>query len=190
MSQRVLTAFILGICIFTFNLTSARGDIVSSFNTGDEGWQVISFTNLTTDDFTVFATYTPTFNPTGGNPGGFISTTDQDNGDLTFSAPAKFLGNVSGATGLSYDLIYPVGAINYQPTDVILMGNGETLLWKANPDIVPGTSWMSVSLDFVPSTEWHVGTSNVRTGDGGGFRKRAGEPVGPLHPRRIHHRID
>ena len=59
-----------------------------------------------------------------------------------------------------YDLIYPVGAINYQPTDVILMGNGETLLWKANPNIVPGPSWMSVGLDFVPSTEWHVGTSN------------------------------
>jgi Laminin B (Domain IV)/PEP-CTERM motif len=160
MSRRVLTAFALGICTFAFNLTFARGDIVSSFNTGDEDWQVISFTNLTTDNFTVFATYTPTFNPTGGNPGGFISTTDQDDGDLTFSAPAKFLGNVSGASGLGYDLIYPVGTINYQPTDVILMGNGETLLWKANPDIVPGASWITVSLDFVPSTEWHVGTSN------------------------------
>ena len=65
-----------------------------------------------------------------------------------------------GATGLSYDLIYPVGAINYQPTDVILMGNGETLLWKSSPDIIPGPSWMSVNLVFVPSTEWHVGTSN------------------------------
>jgi hypothetical protein len=62
------------------------------------------------------------------------------NGDLTFSAPGKFLGNVSGATGLSYDLIYAVGAINYQPTDVILMGNGETLLWKSSPDVVPGPS--------------------------------------------------
>ena len=99
---------------------------------------------------------------TGGNPGGYISTTDQDNGDFTFSAPARFLGNLSGATGLSYDLIYPVGAINYQPTDVILMGNGETLLWKSSPDLVPGPAWMSVSLDFVPSTEWHVGTSNSR----------------------------
>ncbi len=160
MSRRVLSALSLGICVFTLNLTFARGDIVSDFSTGDEGWQVVSFENLTTDNFSIIATYTPTFNPTGGNPGGYISTTDQDNGDLTFSAPAKFLGNVSGATGLSYDLIYPVGAINYQPTDVILMGNGETLLWKSSPDIVPGPSWMSVNLDFVPSTEWHVGTSN------------------------------
>src|SRR5262245_31752267 len=40
------------------------------------------------------------------------------------------------------------------------MGNGETLLWKSSPDIVPGPPWMSVNLDFVPSTEWHVGTSS------------------------------
>jgi Laminin B (Domain IV) len=160
MSWRVLSTLSLGVCVFTLNLSVARGDIVSDFSTGAEGWQVVSFENLTTDNFAVMATYNPTFNPTGGNPGGYISTSDQDNGDLTFSAPAKFLGDVSGATGLSYDLIYPVGAINYQPTDVILMGNGETLLWKSSPDIMPGPSWMSVNLDFVPSTEWHVGTSN------------------------------
>jgi hypothetical protein len=160
MSRRALFALSLGICVFTFNLTFARAAIVSDFSAGDEGWHVVSFQNLTTDNFSIVATYTPTFNLTGGNPGGYISTTDQDNGDLTFSAPAKFLGNVSGATGLSYDLIYPVGAINYQPTDVILMGNGETLLWKSSPDIVPGPSWQSVNLNFVPSTGWHVGTSN------------------------------
>jgi hypothetical protein len=160
MSRRVLSALCLGICTLTLNLTSARGDIVSGFGAGDEGWRVVSFGNLTTDNFSIMATYTPTFNPTGGNPGGYISTTDQDNGDFTFSAPAKFLGNVSGATGLGYDLIYPVGAINYQPTDVILMGNGETLLWKSSPDLVPGPSWMSVNLDFVPSALWHVGTSH------------------------------
>src|SRR5262249_5167741 len=28
-----------------------------------------------------------------------------------------------------------------------------------NPDIVPGPSWSTVNLDFVPSTEWHVSTS-------------------------------
>jgi hypothetical protein len=160
MSRRILSALSLGICIFTLDLSFARGDFISDFRTGTEGWQVVSFVNLTTDDFAIKATYDPTFNAAGGNPGGYISTADQDNGDFTFSAPARFLGNVSGASGLRYDLIYPVGAINYQPTDVILMGNGETLLWKRSPDIVPGPSWMSVNLDFVPSTEWRVGTSN------------------------------
>ena len=160
MRWKVLSSLCLGVCACTLVPTFARGDIVSNFSSGGEGWHVVSFTNLTTDNFTVLATYTPTFHLTGGNPGGFISTVDQDNGDLTFAAPGKFLGNVSGATGLSYDLIYPVGAINYQPTNVILMGNGETLLWKSNPDIVPGPAWTNVNLDFTPSPEWHVGTSN------------------------------
>jgi hypothetical protein len=178
MRRRVLSALFLGICVFTPTLGIARGDIISDFSTGDEGWQVVSFENLTTDNFSILATYTPTFNFTGGNPGGYISTTDQDNGDLTFSAPAKFLGNASGATGLSYDLIYPVGAINYQPTDVILMGNGESLLWKSSPDIVPGPSWMSVSLDFIPSTEWHVGTSSGALAAAADFGKVLGNLSG------------
>jgi hypothetical protein len=178
MSQRVLSALLLGTCVFTLGLTDARGDVVSDFSTGDEGWKVVSFANLTTDDFSIRATYTPTFNPTGGNPGGYISTTDRDNGDLTFSAPGKFLGNVAGATGLSYDLIYPVGAINYQPTDVILMGHGETLLWKSSPDIVPGPSWMSVALDLVPSSEWHVGTSGGALATAADFRNVLGDLSG------------
>jgi hypothetical protein len=178
MNRRVLSAFLLGICVSSVNLTSVRGDIVSSFNTSDEGWQVVSFTNLTTDDFSVLQTYTPTFNSSGGNPGGFISTTDQDDGDLTFSAPGKFLGNVSAATGLSYDLIYPVGAINYQPTDVILRGHGETLLWKASPDIVPVPAWMSVSVDFVPSLEWRAGTSNGLLATGSDFANVLGDLTG------------
>src|SRR5689334_9165733 len=102
MCRRIVSALFLGICVLALDLTSARGDIVSDFRTGDEGWKVVSFENLTTDNFSILATYTPTFNMVGGNPGGYISTTDQDNGDLTFSAPAKFLGNVSGATGLDY----------------------------------------------------------------------------------------
>jgi hypothetical protein len=160
MNRHIISSLCIGVCAVTFIPALARGDIISDFSSGSEGWRVVSFENLTTDNFSIKATYDPTFNASGGNPGGFISTTDQDDGDLTFSAPAKFLGNVSGATGLSYDLIYPVGTINYQPTDVILMGNGETLLWKSNPDIVPGPSWSGVNLDFLPSTEWHVGTSN------------------------------
>lgn len=49
---------------------------------------MVSFTNLTNDDFSVFATYAPTYHPTGGNPGGFISMADPEDADFTFSAPA------------------------------------------------------------------------------------------------------
>src|SRR5262245_61489722 len=160
MSRHFLSSLFLGVCAITLIPAFARGAIVSDYTAGNEGWKVVSFENLTTDNFSVKATYIPDFHPSSGNPGGFISTTDHDNGDLTFSAPDKFLGNGSEATEHSYDLTHPVGKINYQPTDVILMGNGETLLFKSNPDIVPEPSWTGVNLDFIPSAGWHVGTSS------------------------------
>jgi len=138
----------------------ARADFLSTFDTGSEGWSVVSFTNLTTNDFTVLSTTSPTFHASGGNPGGFISTTDPDNGDFTFSAPASFLGKDSAATGISYDLSYPRGAIDYQTTDLMLVGSGLRLLFKSSPDIVPGPNFMNISIAFAPSSSWHVGTNN------------------------------
>jgi hypothetical protein len=79
MNRRVFSVLSLGICCFTLNSTCARGGIVSDFSTGDEGWKVVSFQNLTTDNFGIKATYNPIFNTTGGNLGGYISTVDQDN---------------------------------------------------------------------------------------------------------------
>jgi hypothetical protein len=58
------------------------------------------------------------------------------------------------------------------------MGNGETLLWKSNPDIVPGSSWLSVNLDFVPSLEWRVGTSNGALATGADFANVLGNLSG------------
>lgn len=172
------SALWLGVCVCMLSPTLARADIISSFDSNSENWQVVSFTNLTTSDLSVSATYTPTFNAAGGNPGGYISTTDQDNGDLTFAAPTKFLGDVSSATGLSYDLIYPGVGVNYQPTDVILMGNGETLLWKANPDIVPGSAWSTTHVNFIASTEWRVGTSSGAFADASDFANVLGNLTG------------
>jgi hypothetical protein len=138
----------------------ARADFLSTFDGSSEGWRIVSFTNLTTNDFTVLSTTSPTFHASGGNPGGFISTTDPDNGDFTFSAPSSFLGNDATATGLSYDLSYPRGAIDYQTTDLMLTGNGQRLIFKSNPDIVPVPSFMPVSIAFTPSSSWHVGTNH------------------------------
>jgi hypothetical protein len=138
----------------------ARADFVSTFDSGGEGWGIVSFTNLTNNDFTILSTTSPTFHASGGNPGGFISATDPDNGDFTFSAPASFLGNDSAATGISYELSYPRGGIDYQTTDLVLAGNGLRLVFKSNPDIVPRPSFMPISIAFTPSSGWHVGTNN------------------------------
>ena len=133
----------------------------STFDTNDEGWSIVSFTNLSTDSFGIVGTYAAIYNSTGGNPGGFISNNDPDGGDATFSAPASFLGDRSVAVGtmFSYDLIHS-GSNNYNATDLIFQGNGMSLLWEASPDLMPTTTWMNVAVTLAPSAQWHLNTHN------------------------------
>jgi hypothetical protein len=133
----------------------------STFDTNDEGWSVVSFSNLTTDNFGIVGSYTAIYNSTGGNPGGFISNNDPDGGDATFAAPASFLGDRSAAIGtsFSYDLMHS-GTNNYNATDLIFEGNGMRLLWEASPDLAPTTTWLNVSVTLAPSAQWHLNTHN------------------------------
>lgn len=133
---------------------------VSLFTAGDEGWRVVSFGNWSINDYSIVASYTPTFSATGGNPGGYISQSDPDGGDFTFSAPASYLGNQIAAFGstLSYDISY-VGTQNYYTTDVMLVGGGLRLLWQASPTLTPTSSWTTVTAALTPSAQWHVGST-------------------------------
>ncbi len=152
--------------------------IQSTFNSNDEGWQIVSFADLSTNDYSIIGVYTPTYNSSGGDPGGYISTTDPDNGDFTFSAPSFLLGNQSDATGLTYDLTHPQGAINYQTTDVMLVGDGMRLLWESNPPIVPGTGWTAVSVNFAPSASWHLNTTDGALATPANFQDVLGDLTG------------
>jgi hypothetical protein len=134
---------------------------VSPFTTGIQGWSVVSFGYLQLDDYSVVGTYTPTFVAAGGNPGGYIEqTSDPDGGDFTFSAPAAYLGNHGSSYGsaFTYDILYSA-TVNYQTTDLMLVGGGTRLLWQSNPVLVPSGTWTSVSAVLAPSGQWHVGTT-------------------------------
>ncbi|MBI5770408.1 MAG: immunoglobulin domain-containing protein [Verrucomicrobia bacterium] len=135
----------------------------SGFAAGVEGWGVASFSSLATENYAVVGNYTPTFVATGGNPGGYLSMNDPDGGDFTFSAPAAFLGNRLGSLGatLTYELIHPVGTLNYPAVDVILVGNGVRLVWQGSPAIAPSASaWTPVTVTLAPSAQWHVGSTS------------------------------
>lgn len=148
----------------------AQASVTSTFDFDNEGWQVVSFTDFSQDNYSVTGTYSPGYTVGGGNPGNYISTADPDNGDYTYSAPATFLGNQANATGLSYDLIYLAGAIDWQTTDVMLVGNGQRLLWKSSPNIIPTSSWSHINLYFTPSSEWRVASVNGAFADNSDFQ--------------------
>lgn len=97
MYQRRICLFCLGLLVLSI-LPSTKADpiAISTFDSGNEGWLVVS-----TEGYVGPADWSPT----GGNPGGYIYDTDMDDGGWGFLAPAKFLGNVSAAYGhtLSFD---------------------------------------------------------------------------------------
>ncbi len=106
---------------------------VSTFDNNAEDWTVIGD-----------VVGTPTYHTSGGNPGGYVSATDQTDGETWFwSAPAKFLGNKSAAYGgvLRYDLRQDPNDAQYQDYDVILEGAGLRLVLEAT--YTPRTIWTS-----------------------------------------------
>ena len=72
--------------------------VKSTFDVDADGWRVSEF-------FSASGTSIPTYVATGGNPGGFIRTTDIY-GWNAYLAPSKFLGDQSAACGgsLEFDL--------------------------------------------------------------------------------------
>ncbi len=142
--------------------TCVYGSTVSNFDTGDEGWLSVSFT-LTNPPGPILNVYPADWLPSGGNPGGFITTVDPD-GDAPvdaaeyWNAPAKFLGNQSGNYGgsLSFDLMDSIDIYNpLAAPDLVLIGGGETLV-HALPYPVPNTEvWSHYSIPLSPSG-WQV----------------------------------
>ncbi|MEI8572002.1 PEP-CTERM sorting domain-containing protein [Methylomonas sp. LW13] len=134
--------------------------VSSSFDVDSENWQIVSFADFSQNNYSIIGQYQPSYVSGGGNRGNYLAANDPDGGDFTFSAPAAFLGAQTSATGLSYDLTYRDGDVNWQTTDVMLVGNGQRLLWKRDPNIVPNSGWTHIVLNFAPSSEWRLDTTD------------------------------
>jgi len=133
----------------------------STFDTDRDGWLVkdLPWPNPGAPPVEL-GTFTPTQQPTGGNPGGRLVFTDPTANSWYWFAPAKFLGNKLGAYGgtLSFDLVVTGTGVPYDEEDVILVGGGITLVFTLPAR--PGTSFTSYR---VPLTElgWR---RNTRSG--------------------------
>jgi len=122
----------------------ASAAITSTFDADSDGWSAIG-------DFAAPVQWVPA----GGNPAGHIEIPDAVLGGVTFFvAPAKFLGDKSAAIGsaLTFDLqqLISGGANQFNDSDVVLTGNGITLVYDlpTNPAI---GSWTSYSVPLVAS---------------------------------------
>src|SRR5262245_41765539 len=125
--------------------TASRADIISTFDTGDDGWTVVDleFQNYTN---VLGGPSTPVFNPAG-----HIEATDMSNNEFFFQAPSAYLGDLGGFYGgaLSYDQFStPLDPSFRGDPDVLLIGAGMVIGFQGATN--PGTSFTSF---VVPMTE-------------------------------------
>jgi hypothetical protein len=129
----------------------------STFDTDSEGWSVADWDGNLTH---IVGTYPVTYNASGGNPGGYISSTDPSSNNFLFAAPAKFLGNQTAAYGGSLQLdTFDQNQPTVSSFLVLLTGAGLRL---ASPVVnPPDTSWTSYTVSLTPSG-WGIIGSGVQ----------------------------
>ena len=106
----------------------------STFDTDSEGWQIANLIYGSNQGAspTVLGYFTPTYNNTGGDPGGYVSILDPtSNQAFYWLAPSKFLGNKSSAYGgtLNYDLADTDLSDTFHQEDIILVSSSKTLVY-------------------------------------------------------------
>lgn len=139
---------VLLLSVILLVLAETQAQIISMFDTDDEGWTAIDHQ----------AGSVPTYIITGGNPGGFVQVEDGVVGTATFFvAPEKFYGNRSVYYGgtLQFDLQVYITP-NSNTAGVRLLGGG-LILAKLIPEL-PAVSpaWSSYSFTLSEVDGWHL----------------------------------
>lgn len=126
----------------------------STFNSSNENWRA-SGDPTNTDAF---------WEPTGGNPGGYIRVEDDAIGGLWyFDAPSRYTGNKCDAYGkyLRWDQFTSDTTNQFNPIgtrDVILESNTMTLVFD-NPQN-PGLGWTHFDVLLREDAGWRIGNLN------------------------------
>ena len=127
---------------------------VSTFDVDAEGWTV------TGDAISAI----PNYVSSGGNPGGYISATDNESGGIWYwQAPAKFLGNISEAYGQTLRFELRQSALTQQrdDNDVVLKGPGGTFYY--NTPYNPGKTWTSYAVVLSETSGWTKSDGSIPT---------------------------
>ena len=154
---------ILVICLVnSLGCRSEEAPEFSQFISGVEGW-------LADGDFRYEeGREEPTFNPSGGNPDGYLSVDDDVlDGVWYWFAPPNYLGNKSQffEKHLRYDLKQTETSDQFATGDVWMVGtDGTTLVYfdQANYDnSEPRTSWTSYLIKLDETAGWKIEPTNT-----------------------------
>jgi hypothetical protein len=135
---------------------SAQAAVIAqnSFDAGAEGWTVGDF-------FAATGAASPTFVAAGGNPGGFIRTTDLF-GWNAYHAPAAYLGNQSAAYGGHLLLDQQIVSSDGLDYPMVVISDGTLMLqFRTTP---PGTNWTHYDIRLLASAGWEVANGSGLAG--------------------------
>ena len=130
----------------------------SSFAVGNDGWLNVTLQYPSAIPVTELASYAPSWI---SSLGGYLKITDPDgtmpSGECQYwKAPAAYLGDKSAAWcgTLQFDLADNPGSSAFTQEDILLLGNGLTLVHAIAPAPLPAFSHYSVPLS---ESGWKVG---------------------------------
>jgi len=115
------------------------------FDRSAEGWRIAADT----------VDVDPTHHPEGGDPGGYISGTDEAAGEIWyFVAPPSVLAQLPGAEGgaLRYSLKQSEPTAGYLDDDVVIQGPAGRLSYRFSS--APDVEWTEFSVPLSASAGW------------------------------------
>lgn len=128
----------------------------SSFDTGHEGWEVVTYRDPENNGYSNGDYYPLTWSNSGGNPGGWVQDVDPDAQTWYFTAPPIFLGDRSAQYGstLEFDLVWlnpttPAADIG----QVVLQSDSLVLVHPRV--VVPADDWTHVQIPLIEGA-WRI----------------------------------
>ncbi len=120
--------------------TQSRADIAWSFESSSQGWRIADL-NCGGNYTTPLSQSAVVWQPTGGNPGGYIQQVDPSGNCFFFDAPASDLGNLSAFVGKTFAFSLRTTLSDYVNDNVVVMigTNGTVLVAQITP--VPTAAW-------------------------------------------------
>jgi len=128
--------------------------IAHDFSTSAQGWMIAGDTG----------DVEPKFESNGGDPGGYISNTDEAVGETWyFRAPASVLKQLAAAEHgvLKYSLKQSETDANFPDDDVVIVGPAGRLSYRFS--YAPGTTWTNYSVALSASAGWRWNWNQAAT---------------------------
>ncbi|MFN8112101.1 MAG: thrombospondin type 3 repeat-containing protein [Solirubrobacterales bacterium] len=151
-SRRAVASFVVVLATALLVPTGAMAaNVLHTFNSDAQGWLAALDNSCSSP-----TGHTPTYHASGGNPGGYISVTDNespapnpgdpDNCSAILAGPAAFSGQLRADYGgsISFDVIHPAGA-EQSPTVVFVDSDGNTLVYQGSFSPPAANTWTSNS---------------------------------------------